>query len=155
MRHSQQTHQHGCTVVVMVELLNAAAGVCRAWGARRTTPIHHCSSETVLGMEARAAGPNPPWVLRVGSSRCWGASTPLGRRGCMPQSRPRKVPLGELLRQAGLLTAEQLTQVLTAQHTRRPAVPFGQLCLELGLVSAAQLGRSSASRADGCSWANG
>ena len=58
----------------------------------------------------------------------------------MPQHRQRKVPLGELLRQAGLLTAEQLTQVLTAQKTRRPAVPFGQLCLELGLVSAAQLG---------------
>ena len=58
----------------------------------------------------------------------------------MPQHRQRKVPLGELLRQAGLLTAEQLTQVLTAQKTRRPAVPFGQLCIELGLVSAAQLG---------------
>jgi hypothetical protein len=58
----------------------------------------------------------------------------------MPQYSHRKVPLGELLCQAGLLTAEQLTQALTAQKTRRPAVPFGQLCIELGFVSAAQLG---------------
>src|SRR5262245_56978720 len=76
----------------------------------------------------------------LGPTRREGYGWALRRRGCMPQSRPRKVPLGELLRQAGLLTAEQVTQVLTAQHTRRPAVPFGQLCLELGLMSAAQLG---------------
>src|SRR5262245_48133816 len=128
MRSSLQTHQHGCTLVVMVDLLNATAepgtrmargqaGVCRAWGARMTTPTPHGSSATALAVDARAAGPNTPWVILTSAARFWGASTPTGRRDHMPQSRPRKVPLGELLRQAGLLTAEQVTQVLTAQQT--------------------------------------
>src|SRR4029453_11209403 len=112
----------------------------RAWRARTTTPTHHGSASTALGVDARAAGHNTPWVIPASSARCWGSSTPMGQKDRMPQYRHRKVPLGELLCQAGLLTAEQLTQALTAQKTRRPAVPFGQLCIELGFVSAAQLG---------------
>src|SRR5262249_48468811 len=51
----------------------------------------------------------------------------------------RKLPIGELLCQEGLLTPEQLAQGLAEQKMRRPAVPFGQLCVELGFLSAAKL----------------
>jgi type II secretory ATPase GspE/PulE/Tfp pilus assembly ATPase PilB-like protein len=52
----------------------------------------------------------------------------------------RKLPIGALLRQEGLLTSEQLAQGLAVQKTRRPAVPLGQLCIELGFLSATELG---------------
>jgi type II secretory ATPase GspE/PulE/Tfp pilus assembly ATPase PilB-like protein len=52
----------------------------------------------------------------------------------------RKLPIGALLCQEGLLTSEQLAQGLAVQKTRRPVVPLGQLCIELGFLSAAQLG---------------
>jgi len=52
----------------------------------------------------------------------------------------RKLPIGALLRQEGLLTSEQLAQALAVQKTRRPVVPLGQLCIELGFLSAAGLG---------------
>jgi hypothetical protein len=50
----------------------------------------------------------------------------------------RKLPIGELLCQEGLLTPEQLAQGLAAQKTRRPAMPLGQLCIELGFLSEAE-----------------
>jgi hypothetical protein len=53
----------------------------------------------------------------------------------------RKLPIGALLRQEGLLTSEQLAQGLAVQKTRRPVVPLGQLCIELGFLSATELGR--------------
>jgi hypothetical protein len=53
----------------------------------------------------------------------------------------RKLPIGALLRQAGLLTSEQLAQGLAVQKTRRPVVPLGQLCIELGFLSVTELGR--------------
>jgi type II secretory ATPase GspE/PulE/Tfp pilus assembly ATPase PilB-like protein len=58
----------------------------------------------------------------------------------MQQHIQRKLTIGELLRQEGLLTPEQLAQGLAAQKTRRPAVPLGQLCIELGFLSDAELG---------------
>src|SRR5262245_4241361 len=53
----------------------------------------------------------------------------------------RKLPIGELLHQEGLLTSEQVGQGLAVQKTRRPVVPLGQLCIELGFLSATELGR--------------
>src|SRR4030095_5406970 len=52
----------------------------------------------------------------------------------------RKLPIGALLCQEGLLTSEQLAQGLAVPKTRRPVVPLGQLCIELGFLSVADLG---------------
>jgi hypothetical protein len=54
------------------------AGVLRAWGSRMTTSTHHCSAETALGVDARAAGHNTPWVILARSARVWCSSTPIG-----------------------------------------------------------------------------
>jgi type II secretory ATPase GspE/PulE/Tfp pilus assembly ATPase PilB-like protein len=54
---------------------------------------------------------------------------------------PHKLRLGELLVQEGLLTQEQVAQVLAAQKARQPRMPFGELCVELGLLSPAELGK--------------
>jgi type II secretory ATPase GspE/PulE/Tfp pilus assembly ATPase PilB-like protein len=54
----------------------------------------------------------------------------------------RKLRLGEVLIQEGLLTPEQVARVLTMQKTQRVAVPFGDLCVELGFLSATDLGKA-------------
>ena len=100
-------------------------------------PPHHGSSSTALGVDSRVGthAVGAPGELGTGLVRV----PARGTKGSYATAQTTKVPLGELLRQAGLLTAEQLTQVLTAQKTG-PAVPFGQLCIELGVGVGPQLG---------------
>jgi type II secretory ATPase GspE/PulE/Tfp pilus assembly ATPase PilB-like protein len=52
----------------------------------------------------------------------------------------RRLSLGELLHQEGLLTSTQLARAMAVQKTQRPARPLGQLCVELGFLSDTALG---------------
>lgn len=53
----------------------------------------------------------------------------------------KKVKIGELLIQEGVVTAAQIEQALAVQKTRHPAPPLGEVCVELGLVSPAALNK--------------
>ncbi len=53
----------------------------------------------------------------------------------------RKVKIGELLIQEGVVTPEQIEQALVVQKTRHPAPPLGEICVELGFVSPATLNK--------------
>jgi len=53
----------------------------------------------------------------------------------------KRIKIGELFVQEGLLTLEQVERVLATQNSRYPAPPFGELCVELGFVSPATLGK--------------
>ena len=57
------------------------------------------------------------------------------------QARRKKLKIGEILVQEGLLTHEQVTFVLDQQKARPAAMPFGELCVELGLISPIDFGR--------------
>ena len=59
----------------------------------------------------------------------------------IPQNNKRKVKIGELLIQEGVVTPEQIEQALVVQKTRHPAPPLGEICVELGLVSPATLNK--------------
>lgn len=54
----------------------------------------------------------------------------------------RKLKIGEILVQDGLLTQEQVAFVLAQQKARPDATPFGELCVELGLVSPSDFGQT-------------
>ena len=56
-------------------------------------------------------------------------------------ARRRKLKIGEILVQEGLLTQEQVAFVLDQQKARPEAPPFGELCVELGLISPIDFGR--------------
>lgn len=53
----------------------------------------------------------------------------------------KKVKIGELLIQEGVVTPEQIEQALTVQKTRHPAPPLGEVCVELGFLSPATLNK--------------
>ncbi|MBM4256446.1 MAG: hypothetical protein FJ147_11205 [Deltaproteobacteria bacterium] len=53
----------------------------------------------------------------------------------------KKVKIGELLIQEGVVTPEQIEQALAAQKTRHPAPPLGEICIELGFFSPATLNK--------------
>lgn len=53
----------------------------------------------------------------------------------------RKVRLGEILVHEGILTAEQVVEVLRIQKKQQPPKSFGIICQELGLLSAEELAR--------------
>ena len=57
------------------------------------------------------------------------------------QNNGRKVKIGELLIQEGVVTPEQIEQALVVQKTRHPAPPLGEICVELGFVSPATLNK--------------
>ena len=57
------------------------------------------------------------------------------------QARRKKLKIGEILVQEGLLTHAQVTFVLDQQKARPAAMPFGELCVELGLISPIDFGR--------------
>lgn len=57
------------------------------------------------------------------------------------RAREAWLPLGRILRQQGLLTSDQLLELLDAQGTC-PGVRFGELALERGFVTEAQLERA-------------
>jgi type II secretory ATPase GspE/PulE/Tfp pilus assembly ATPase PilB-like protein len=57
-----------------------------------------------------------------------------------PNSR-KKVKIGELLIQEGVVTPEQIEQALMVQKTRHPAPPLGEVCVELGFFSPATLNK--------------
>ena len=57
------------------------------------------------------------------------------------QNNRRKVKIGELLIQEGVVTPEQIEQALVVQKTRHPAPPLGEICVELGFVSPATLNK--------------
>jgi type II secretory ATPase GspE/PulE/Tfp pilus assembly ATPase PilB-like protein len=53
----------------------------------------------------------------------------------------KKVRLGELLIQEGVVTPEQIEQALAVQKTRHPAPALGEVCVELGFISPAVLNK--------------
>ncbi|MGE0821551.1 MAG: ATPase, T2SS/T4P/T4SS family [Candidatus Binatia bacterium] len=57
------------------------------------------------------------------------------------RKKDKRVKLGELLIQEGLVTPEQIEQALTVQKTRHPAPPLGEICVELGFMSSSALGK--------------
>jgi type II secretory ATPase GspE/PulE/Tfp pilus assembly ATPase PilB-like protein len=61
-------------------------------------------------------------------------------RSMMTRLLARKLSIGELLQQEGLLTPAQLARGLAVQKTQRPARPLGQICVELGFLSETALG---------------
>jgi hypothetical protein len=50
-----------------------------------------------------------------------------------------RLHIAKLLAKEGLLTPEQIAQVLIAQQEHYPSLALGQVCIELGLMSAPQL----------------
>ncbi len=58
-----------------------------------------------------------------------------------PPSNGKKVRIGELLIQEGVVTLEQVEQALMVQKTRHPAPALGEVCVELGFLSPATLNK--------------
>lgn len=58
-----------------------------------------------------------------------------------PAASGKKVKIGELLIQEGVVTPEQIEQALAVQKTRHPAPALGEVCVELGFISPAVLNK--------------
>jgi type II secretory ATPase GspE/PulE/Tfp pilus assembly ATPase PilB-like protein len=101
--------------------------------ASEDTPVTVTIGET----ELKLAKPEPPSPAPQ--------STIVEKQPSSPQaSSPnsgKKVKIGELLIQEGVVTPEQIEQALAVQKTRHPAPPLGEVCVELGLVSPAALNK--------------
>jgi type II secretory ATPase GspE/PulE/Tfp pilus assembly ATPase PilB-like protein len=101
--------------------------------ASEDTPVTATIGET----ELKLAKPEPPSPAPQ--------STIVEKQPSSPQaSSPnsgKKVKIGELLVQEGVVTPEQIEQALMVQKTRHPAPPLGEVCIELGFFSPATLNK--------------